>query len=92
MGLLDLVRSWLCHGLRLGSALVAMNLVLVMVMGLPMVVMMVETVRLPIDVVHVGCQLAGVALSDSNSGAKRIRLRLLRGSRDNQKRAESGQS
>jgi hypothetical protein len=69
-----------------------MNLVLVMVMGLPMVVMMVVTVRLPIDVVHVGCQLAGVALSDSNSGAERIRLRLLRGSRDNQKRAESGQS
>jgi hypothetical protein len=79
-----------------------MNLVLVMVMGLPMVVMMVMvlpmavvmvvTVRLPIDVVHVGCQLAGVALSDSNSGAERIRLRLLRGSRDNQKRAESGQS
>ena len=92
MGLLDLVRSWLCHGLRLGSALVAMNLVLVMVMGLPMVVMMVVTVRLPIDVVHVGCQLAGVALSDSNSGAERICLRLLRGSRDNQKRAESGQS
>ncbi|WP_425909238.1 hypothetical protein [Nitrobacter sp. TKz-YC02] len=70
----------------------AMNLVLVMVMGLPMVVMMVVTVWLPIDVVHVGCQLAGVALSDSNSGAERFRLRLLRGSRDNQKRAESGQS
>jgi hypothetical protein len=81
-----------------------MNLVLVMVMvmGLPLVVMMVMvlpmavvmgvTVRLPIDVVHVGCQLAGVTLSDRNSGAERIRLRLLRGSRDNQKRAESGQS
>lgn len=65
----------LCHGLRLGSALVVMNLVLVlvMVMGLPLVVMIVMvlpmavvmgvTVRLPIDVVHVGCQLAGVALS-----------------------------
>jgi hypothetical protein len=58
-----------------------------------MVALMVMTVRLPIDVVHVGCQLAGVVLSDSDARADRSRrLRLLRGSRDNQKRAESGQS
>lgn len=58
-----------------------------------MVALMVMTVRLPIDVVHVGCQLASVALSDSDARADRSRrLRLLRGSRDNQKRAESGQS
>lgn len=50
-------------------------------------------VGLPVDVVHLGCQLASVALSDGDAWADRSRrLRLLRGSRDNQKRAESGQS
>jgi hypothetical protein len=50
-------------------------------------------VGLPVDVVHLGCQLASVALSDGDAWADRSRrLRLLRGTRDNQKRAESGQS
>ena len=58
-----------------------------------MVAVMVMMVSLPFDVVHLGCQLAGVALSGSDARADRSRrLRLLRGSRDNQKRAESGQS
>ena len=58
-----------------------------------MVALMVVMVGLPVDVVHLGCQLASVALSDGDAWADRSRrLRLLRGSRDNQKRAESGQS
>lgn len=58
-----------------------------------MVVLMVVMVGLPVDVVHLGCQLASVALSDGDAWADRSRrLRLLHGSRGNQKRAESGQS
>jgi hypothetical protein len=58
-----------------------------------MVAVMVVMVSLPVDVVHLGCQLACVALSGSDARADRSRrLRLLRGGRDNQKRAESGQS
>jgi hypothetical protein len=58
-----------------------------------MVAVMVMMVSLPVDVVHLGCQLASVALSGSDARADRSRrLRLLRGGRDNQKRAESGQS
>jgi hypothetical protein len=68
-------------------------MVVMMAMVPPMTAVMVMTVGSPIEVVHVCCQLAGVALSDGDARDDRSRrLRLLRGSRDNQKRAESGQS
>jgi hypothetical protein len=66
---------------------------MVMMMVLPMTVVIVMMVRLPVDVVHLGCQFAGVALSNGDARADRSRrLRLLRWSRDNQKRADSRKS
>ncbi len=67
----------------------AVVMVLPMALVLPMAVMMMVMV----PPLHVGRQLAGVALPNGDArGDRSRRLRLLRGSRDNQKRAESGKS
>jgi hypothetical protein len=62
--------------------MVMMPMVLPMAVVMGMVVVM--TVGLPVDVVHLGCQFAGVALSNGDARADGGRcLRLLRGNRDN---------
>ena len=72
---------------------VVLPMMVVMAMAPPMTAVTVMMVRLPVDVVHLGCQFAGVALSNGDALADRSRrLRLLRGSRDNQKRADSRKS
>lgn len=60
----------------------------------PMVAMMtVTTPVVTVPPLYVGRQFACVALPGDDARADRSRrLRLLRGSRDNQKRAESGKS
>lgn len=77
---------------------VVLPMVVMTVMAPPITVVMVmlriavvmTVVRLPFDVVHVGCQLAGVALSDSDARADwSRRLRLLLGGHDDHKRAKS---
>jgi hypothetical protein len=91
---------------RTGSAPVAMVVVpIIMMMAIrpPVAMMMmrapVAMMRAPMAMVmmtplHVGRQLAGVALRGGGDARtdRRCRLRLLCGSRDNQKRAESGKS
>jgi hypothetical protein len=80
-----------------------------MVMRPPVVMVVMMTMRSPVVVVvmmrppmvmmvvaplHVGRQLAGVALRGGGDARtdRRCRQRLLRGSRDNQKRTEGGKS
>jgi hypothetical protein len=78
---------------------VAMPMVMMMAMR-PPVVMVVMMMRPPVIVMvvmsplHVGRQLAGVALRGGGDARTdwRCRLCLLRGSRDNQKRTEGGKS
>ncbi|WP_157043678.1 hypothetical protein [Nitrobacter hamburgensis] len=77
---------------------VMMPIVMVMAMR-PPVVMMVMMARPPVAIVvmpplHVSRQLAGVDLrgGDDARADRRCRLRLLCGSRDNQKRTEGGKS
>jgi hypothetical protein len=77
---------------------VMMPIVMMMAMR-PPVVMMVMMARLPVAMVvmpplHVGRQFAGVALRGGGNTRtdRRCRLRLRRGSRDNQERTESGKS
>ncbi|GAB1717407.1 MAG: hypothetical protein NTAFB05_24490 [Nitrobacter sp.] len=72
-------------------------MMVIMAMGPPVVVMVM--MRPPMAMVmmtplHVGRQLAGVALSGGGDARAdgSCRLRLLRGSRDDQKRAEGGES
>ncbi|MEH6952181.1 hypothetical protein V4R08_12725 [Nitrobacter sp. NHB1] len=73
---------------------------IVMMMAIrPPVLMMVMMARPPVAMVvmpplHVGRQLAGVALRGGGDARtdRRCRLRLLRGSRDNQERTEGGKS
>jgi hypothetical protein len=66
----------------LPMVMVMMPMVLPMAVVMGMVVVM--TVGLPVDVVHLGCQFTGVALSNGDARADGGRcLRLLRGNRDN---------
>ena len=93
---------------RTGSAPVAMVVVPIMMvmMAIRLPVAMMVVVRPPVAMMrapmamvmmtplHVGRQLASVALRGGGDAGtdRRCRLRLLCGSRDNQKRTESGKS
>ncbi|YBW40817.1 hypothetical protein ACMYR2_3351 [Nitrobacter sp. TKz-YC01] len=80
------------------AAMMMMTIPVVAVVTMVMPMAAVMMVMPPVTVVvmsplHVGRQLTCVALPGDDAGTDRSRrLRLLRGGRDNQKRAESGES